>query len=129
MVRRRIHPTFNVSLLRPFVENDEKAFPGREPTRYYDVGIPEDHEWVVDSILDHRWMEGKIEFKVRWVLGDTTWEDHETCEPLEALDAYLALMGAGDVNQLSKPDVVKVSKPKATRSGGAGRRKPAKRKK
>lgn len=100
MVRRQIYPVFHVSLLRPFVENDEVAFPGREPTKYYDVGIPENHEWVVESILSHRWFNGALEFQVRWVLGDVTWETSENCSALQALDDYLALIDVTDVDHI-----------------------------
>ena len=57
----------------------------------------------MDEILGHRWIDGKrIEYKVRWSVGDTTWEPHDNCKCLEALDRYLELQGVTHPTQLSK---------------------------
>ena len=69
---RRIHPTFHVSRLRPFLRNDDKAFPKREVRTYYNFGDAEDDEWLVDDIIAHRWEGNTISFLVQWNLGDTT---------------------------------------------------------
>jgi len=50
----------------------------------------------VDEILAHSWAKNELSFQIRWNLGDTTWETYETCKELQALDAYLELMGVGD---------------------------------
>jgi hypothetical protein len=62
-------------------------FPNRAHPEPYNFGIPDDQEWFVEDLLGHRWTKDKsLEFKVRWSLGDTTWELLEACKDLVALD-------------------------------------------
>ena len=35
-----------------------------------------------------------MEFQVKWMAGDVTWEPLSSCKELEALDSYLELQGA-----------------------------------
>jgi len=91
--KHRIHPMFHESKLRPYVKNDEKIFPHREAHAFYDFGEDDDQEWLVDEILIHQWKSNKLEFLIRWNLGDTTWEPYSACKDLEALDNYLELQG------------------------------------
>jgi hypothetical protein len=93
LVARRIHSTFHASLLRPFEPNDDHLFPSRESKHFYDFGMPDDDEWLVDEIVGHRFIDGSIEFNVRWTTGDHTWEPFSGVRQLEALDNYYALMG------------------------------------
>jgi hypothetical protein len=91
---RRLHPTFHVSLLRPYHASDDAMFPNRVHPEPYDFGAADDQEWFVEEIVGHRWVDGnKLELEVRWSLGDTTWEPQEACKQLEALDRYLELHG------------------------------------
>jgi hypothetical protein len=91
---RRLHPTFHVSLLRPYHASDDAMFPNRVHPEPYDFGAADDQEWFVEEIVGHRWIDGnKLELEVRWSLGDTTWEPQEACKQLEALDRYLELHG------------------------------------
>ena len=99
---RRIHPTFHVSCLQPFVKNDDKLFPRREVRVYYDFSDAEDEEWLVDDILAHRWKENRISFLLQWNLSDTTWEPYAECKELAALDRYLELLGVDDWKLLPK---------------------------
>jgi hypothetical protein len=70
-------------------------FPNRVHPEPYDFGTADEQEWFVDELISHRWINGnQIEFEVRWSLGDTTWEPHNVCKWLEALDRYLELHGA-----------------------------------
>jgi hypothetical protein len=90
--RRRVKNTFHVSLLRPYQASSDALFPNRATPEPYDFGAGDDQEWYVDDIIGHRRNNlGKLEYEVRWSLGDTTWEPHEECKRLEALDRYLEL--------------------------------------
>ena len=99
---RRIHPTFHASLLKPHYPSSDSAFPNRLQPEPYDFGVTEDHEWFVDEIIGHRWKGKKIEYEVRWSLGDTTWETHTNCNQLAALDRYLELKGVTDYSKLPR---------------------------
>ena len=102
LVNRRIHLTFHVSKLRPHIKNNDERFPCQEVITYYDFGMDPNTEWLVDSIIGHKWMRNKLEFHVKWNLGDTTWESSQTCEKLQALDAYLELQGVEDPKDLPR---------------------------
>jgi hypothetical protein len=102
LVKRRVHPTFHVSLLRPHHANDDALFPCRTSIDAYDFGAPEDSEWLVDEIESHKWTKSTIQFQVRWNLGDTTWEPLSHCQDLAALDRYLALQGVAEWKQLPR---------------------------
>jgi hypothetical protein len=93
---RNLHSRFHQSKLRAHSANDDALFPHRETYPYYDYGTPDNQEWLVDEILAHSWAKNELSFQIRWNLGDTTWETYETCKELQALDAYLELMGVGD---------------------------------
>jgi hypothetical protein len=90
---RRIVPTFHVSLLRPHYPSQDSEFPNRTQPEPYDFGASEEQEWFVDEIVGHRWIGSRVEYQVRWSLGDTTWETHLSCSKLAALDRYLELHG------------------------------------
>ena len=102
MKSRHIRNRFHADRLRPFLENDETSFPGREAKFYYDYGVPEDEEWYVDAIVGHTWQGRRIKFNVQWSLGDTTWEPYEHCKDLVALDDYLALHDVSDWRRLAR---------------------------
>src|ERR1700722_20425315 len=82
--------------------NDDKRFPHQEVITYYDFGTDPNTEWLVDSIISHKWTWNKLEFHVKRNLGDTTWESSQTCEKLQALDAYLELQGVEDPKDLPR---------------------------
>ncbi|KAF8957871.1 hypothetical protein BDZ97DRAFT_1598194, partial [Flammula alnicola] len=90
--KRRIKNTFHVALLKPYFASSDALFPNRITPEPYDFGSGDDQEWYVNEIIGHRRNDsGKLEYEVRWSLGDTTWEPHEECKKLEALDRYLEL--------------------------------------
>ena len=47
-------------------------------------------------------MGNKVEFLVKWNLGDSAWEPHAHCKDPEALDDYLELHGAQSIQRLLK---------------------------
>ena len=102
MRSRHIRNRFHADRLRPYLENDETSFPGREAKYYYDYGTPEDEEWYVDAIIGHAWQGRRIKFHIQWSLGDTTWEPYEHCKDLVALDDYLALHNVSDWRKLAR---------------------------
>ena len=64
------HPAFHAKLLKPFTPNDEDKFPLREPPRPPPV-VPEDNQYIVEKILDHRDQQrgrNKVvrQYQVRW---------------------------------------------------------------
>jgi hypothetical protein len=107
LVKRRIHPKFHVGLIRPHCANDDENFPRRDASTFYDMGIDDEQEWLVDEILSHEWRDDKsLWLHVRWSLGDTTWEPLANCEELVALDEYLAIRGANKPRDLPKKRAV-----------------------
>ena len=92
--KRRIHPSFHTSLIRPYVSNDDTKFPKRNTKTLYELENDDEAEWFVDEIIGHQWnAKNKLEFRVQWTLGDVTWESLQNCNELEALDRYLELRG------------------------------------
>ena len=95
LVSRWVHPTFHLNLIWAHMANDDERFPCHDMQLYYDFGPTDEHEWFIDKILAHRWVNEKdLEFQVWWTLGDVTWEPKASCKDLEALDAYLELRRA-----------------------------------
>ena len=93
---RNLHDRFHQSKIRPYHANDDALFPHREALTYYDFGIPDDQEWLVDEILSHKWEQKSLSLQIQWNLGDTTWEPFESCKDLRALSDYLQLIGVDD---------------------------------
>jgi hypothetical protein len=98
---RRIHDIFHEKVLKLYVEKDAKQFPKRETRVQYNVGNDPDQEWVVRSVEDHKWSPG-LTFRVRWELGDATWEPLNVVKDLEALDQYLKLEGVTRPSELRR---------------------------
>ena len=101
---RNLHDRFHRSRLRPHLANDDALFPHREAHMFYDFGTPDDQEWLVEEILAHKWDKRELSFQVHWNMGDTTWETLDTCKDLQALDAYLQLIGVEDPSDLPRRD-------------------------
>ena len=102
LCKRKIHPTFHISRLWRHEPNDEKLFPNREAQVFYDLGMPADAEWYVDHIMEHRGKGRTLRFRVKWSLGDETWEPLANVDDLSALDEYLETQGVSRVGDLVK---------------------------
>jgi hypothetical protein len=83
-------PMFHSQLLRPAVLNNDTRFLNREATFFYDFGDDPEHEWLVDSIVDHSFTGNSI---ILWETGEITCEPLHNCKDLAALDRYLELHG------------------------------------
>jgi len=102
--KRRIHPKFHITRIKPHNANDDAVFPHRDVSVYYDFGNDTEKEWNVESIIGHEWINNKsIRFHVRWELGDTTWEPLSICNELTAMDDYCVLLtGTTDWRKLPR---------------------------
>jgi len=101
LAKRQVHDVFHENVLKPFIPNNDELFPKRDALKHYDFGNDPDHEWVVQSITDHRWSPN-LEFKVQWQYGDSTWELLTIVDDLEALDQYLELEGVTEPLRLRR---------------------------
>ena len=79
--------------MQPYIKNDDILFPKRVIKVYYNFGNNKDQKWLVEEILAHKWTNDDLEFQVKWMVGDITWEPLSSCKELEALDNYLELQG------------------------------------
>ncbi|EIM79347.1 uncharacterized protein STEHIDRAFT_35241, partial [Stereum hirsutum FP-91666 SS1] len=70
MVRRRIHDTFHMSLLRPYQANNDRLFPKRELSRWYDFGQPDKDDWYITGVIGHAWQDDHVRLLVQWSLGN-----------------------------------------------------------
>ena len=52
-------------MLRPFIPNDPVQFPNRELPRPPPI-VPEDSQWTVDQIVDHKGQGRNRKFLVSW---------------------------------------------------------------
>ncbi|RVD86450.1 uncharacterized protein DFL_004724 [Arthrobotrys flagrans] len=57
----------------------------------------EEEEFVVEKILDHKYEDGVLKYKVKWKdyekKSDQTWEPEDTLEEVVALEEYLQKIG------------------------------------
>jgi hypothetical protein len=97
--RRGIHDVFHSSLLRIHLPNDDRLFPGRTDTQIGNGPGTED-EWAVQRIRSHAGSGEDAIFEILWKSGDVTWIPHYQIKHLQALEAYLELMGVEDVSKL-----------------------------
>jgi hypothetical protein len=74
LLKCRIHPTFHAKLLRPPILNDDERFPNSEATFFYNFSDNPKREWLVNSIVDHKFTNNSIQFDILWDTGETTHE-------------------------------------------------------
>ncbi|EJD40963.1 hypothetical protein AURDEDRAFT_38928, partial [Auricularia subglabra TFB-10046 SS5] len=87
LVKRKLHPTFHVSLLREYVETDDSKFPDRRLDDVLSLG-EETFEKTVNEIVGYQWAAGKPVFLVNWSDGLTTQEHYQTVAHLQAFDDF-----------------------------------------
>ncbi|KAK6538916.1 hypothetical protein TWF694_010470 [Orbilia ellipsospora] len=77
-------------------ENEEGEEEEEEEQGEGEEGEPEP-EYVVEKILDHKWEDGILKYRVKWQgyekKSDQTWEPEETLEEVQALEDYLKAIG------------------------------------
>ncbi|KAF3909461.1 hypothetical protein AA313_de0202982 [Arthrobotrys entomopaga] len=97
-------------------ENDEGEEEEEEQEEGDDVEEGEP-EYVVEKILDHKWEDGVLKYRVKWQgydkKADQTWEPEETLEEVQALEDYLKEIGG----KPEKPE--KASAKRGRKSTGA----------
>jgi Integrase zinc binding domain len=97
--QRGVHDVFHSSLLRIHVPNDDRLFPGRMDTQI--GGNPDvEDEWAVELIRSHAGSGENAIFEIKWKSGDITWMPYYQIRHLQALDAYLELMGVNAASEL-----------------------------
>jgi len=97
--KRGVHDVFHSSLLRIHVPNDDQLFPGRMDTQIGDGPDMED-EWAVNLIQSHAKSGEDSIFKIKWKSGDVTWLPYYQIRHLQALNAYLDLLGVKNAAEL-----------------------------
>ncbi|EIM79063.1 uncharacterized protein STEHIDRAFT_28485, partial [Stereum hirsutum FP-91666 SS1] len=100
LVKRRIHPRFHVSLLRPHVANNDAIFPSRDVSAVYDFGQPDTDEVYFTSIVGHVWDGSSVRFIGTLSTGTVEWTSLAKVRHTEILREYLALRGVADVSEL-----------------------------
>jgi hypothetical protein len=62
LLKHRIHPTFHAKLFRLAILNNNKHFPNWEATFFYDFGDNPKREWLLNSIVNHKFTNNSIQF-------------------------------------------------------------------
>ena len=91
---------FHIGLLCQYKENDNILFPKRDVQAFYNIRQTNEKEWLVNKIMVYQWARNKVEFLIKWILEDFTWEPSSGCEELKVLERYVELQGVSDVQYL-----------------------------
>ena len=86
-----IFPIFHTSLVKPFHQNDGCKFPRRTLEKPGPVDVDGVEEHVVEKIVDHKTVRGKVYYMVRWAgygKEDDRWMKAEDLDENEAVDTY-----------------------------------------
>jgi hypothetical protein len=95
---RRVHPTFHISVLRPYCPSPDDLFSNW--VNFNDVALhaPPETEWLVEEITSHFWnVEGNL-----WSLGDKMDEPLADVSQLCHQDDYLQLQGVQEPRELPR---------------------------
>jgi hypothetical protein len=89
-----IHPTFHVSLLKPWVQNDSELFPAeRDEMNEPPPIVPDDNQYEVESLIAGPWMRGRNAwYKVRWAGYGRAYDEWVRAEDIHSdiIAQYLA---------------------------------------
>lgn len=102
LVKRRIHPRFHMNLLRPYIENNDTVFPGRDLAAVYDFGQPDRDDVYFTSLIGHTWDGQKLRFIGALSTGTVEWTSLEKVRHTDLLRDYLALRGVASATALSR---------------------------
>jgi hypothetical protein len=89
----RVFPTFHMSQIIPFVENNNDLFPNRQLEQPPPITIDDEEEYFIDRILDERTRGCGKQYLVRWTgygPEDDRWLPTSALNDCEALDIWLA---------------------------------------
>jgi len=90
--KHNIFPTFHFSQIIPFIENNDRLFPGHQLSQPPPVIIDEE-EYYIDHILDKRVRSHGIQYLVRWTgysPEDDRWLPANSLKDCEVLDIWQA---------------------------------------
>jgi hypothetical protein len=82
--------------------NDDCLFPGHLDTQFGAVDKQVEGKCAIDSIVSHSRSGTDSVFEIKWKLGDKMWMPYYQVEHLNALPAYLELVGVEKVLGLPK---------------------------
>jgi len=88
-----VFPTFHMSQIIPFIENDATLFRSRQLSKPPPIIIDEEEEYFIDKIIDERKFRRGMQYLVRWSgygPEDDRWLPTSALKDCEALDIWLA---------------------------------------
>ena len=114
----KIHPVFNVKLLKPYVANDKTQFPLREPERPGPITISEDdQQYEVEDIIDHRTFRRQLQYLVTWKgwpIEETTWIAAFNMNAPDLIKEYWSRRGEEPPTKSSSTSTTPTPQPKKT---------------
>jgi hypothetical protein len=97
--QRGVHDVFHSSLLRVYIPNDDRLFPGRAENQVAEFGDDE-QEWAADRILSHCGRGTDSVFEVLWKPGDISWLNYDSIKNLPIFQTYLDLQNVSSIKEL-----------------------------